>query len=83
MAYRWFAGGAEDQPHPRGATLTIPNIATQIITATIQKTARPPAVPNQGGSLPGILGGPDAAQVDGSFAVGHISIIGRPAGGAA
>lgn len=31
----------------------------------------------------GILGGPDAGQVDGSFAVGHLSIIGRPAGGTA
>ncbi|AGB27157.1 hypothetical protein Mycsm_07060 (plasmid) [Mycobacterium sp. JS623] len=83
----WRIGGTQIvqkiNPTRGGATLTIPNIATQIITATIQKTERPPAVPNQGGSLPGILGGPDAGQVDGSFAVGHLSIIGRPAGGTA
>lgn len=84
----WRIGGTQmvQQINPTrgGATLTVPNIATQILSATIQKTERPPAVPNEGGGpLPGILGGPDAAKVDESFSVGHISIIGRPAGGAA
>ncbi|OBK36999.1 hypothetical protein A5658_04900 [Mycobacterium sp. 1245111.1] len=70
-------------PTRGGATLTLPNIATQVITATIQKTQRPPAVPNKdGGLIPGILGGPDATKVDQSFAIGHITIVGRPAGGA-
>ena len=70
-------------PTRGGATLTLPNIATQVITATIQKTQRPPAVPNKdGGLIPGILGGPDATKVDQSFAIGHITILGRPAGGA-
>jgi hypothetical protein len=68
-------------PTRGGATLTLQHcIATQVITANIQKTERPPAIPNKGGGpLTGIIGGPDEAKVDGSFAIGHLEILGYPA----
>lgn len=64
------------------ATLSVPCLATNVITATIQGTEPPPAAPTEQGGLPGIFGaGPDSASVDETFAIGRIEIIGRPASG--
>ncbi len=83
----WRIGGTQIMqsiaPTRAGATLQIPNLATQIITATIMATQPPPATPGLTGSLPGMLGGPSAQKVDDSMAIGHIEILGHPAGGPA
>lgn len=83
---KWRIGGTEliqdIMPNRAGAVLQVPNLATQVITATIMNTEPPP---NVGGSgpLPGIFGGPDAHKVDGSMAISRIEITGRNAGGPA
>lgn len=83
---KWRIGGTEliqdIMPNRAGAVLQVPNLATQVITATIMNTEPPP---NVGGSgpLPGIFGGPDAQKVDGSMAISRIEITGRNAGGPA
>ncbi len=83
----WRIGGTQIvqdiAPTRAGATLQVPNLATQIITATILATQRPPATPGPNSSLPGILGGPSVQKVDDSMAIGRIEITGRAAGGPA
>lgn len=84
---KWKIGGTElwqkiPQPNRAGATLTVPNLATQVITMTVMGTTPPPAAGGSGsGPLPGIFGGPDAQKVDSSWAISHIEITGHNAGG--
>lgn len=83
---KWRLGGTEliqdIMPTRAGAVLQVPNLATQVITATIMATEPPPAAAGSG-PLPGIFGGPDAQKVDGSMAISRIEITGRNAGGPA
>lgn len=83
---KWRIGGTEliqdIVPNRAGAVLQVPNLATQVITATIMATEPPPSAGGTG-PLPGIFGGPDAQKIDGSMAISHIEINGRNAGGPA
>jgi len=83
---KWKIGGTEIfqniVPSRAGATLKVPNLATQVISMTIMSTERPPATPGAG-TLPGIFGGPDTQKVDSSWAISHIEITGHDAGGTA
>lgn len=83
----WKIGGIrlEQKIAPtRGpATLTVPNLATTVVTATVRATIEPPAAPapTEGG-LPGLLpAGPTDKSVNDTFAIGRIEIIGHPASG--
>lgn len=68
-------------PNRSGVHLAVRNIATTVMTATIQGTERPPAAPTAQGGLPGLFNtGPDK-KVDDTFAIGRIEITGYPAGG--
>lgn len=75
----WRIGGTqmiqEIVPTKAGSTLKVPNLATSVMSATIQSTQRPP---NKTG--PTVLG-PDTSKVDDSVAVGRIKVIGHLAGG--
>lgn len=65
----------------QGATLKLPDHpASSLITLTVQQTKAAPRSPNAGPSLGSTLGGGDKAEK--SFAIGKITIMGRPAGGA-
>jgi hypothetical protein len=83
---KWKIGGTEILqnivPSRAGATLKVPNLATQVISMTVMNTERPPTAPGAG-TLPGIFGGPDTQKVDSSWAISHIEITGRDAGGTA
>lgn len=82
----WRIGGKDaSQPivptRGQGATLKLPeHPAASLITLTVQQTKPPPRSPNAGPSLGTSLGGGDKAEK--SFAIGKITIMGRPAGGA-
>ncbi|WP_157931574.1 hypothetical protein [Mycobacteroides abscessus] len=75
----WRIGGTqmiqEIVPTKAGSTLKVPNLATSVMSATIQSTQRPA---NKTG--PTVLG-PDTNKVDDSVAVGRIKVIGHLAGG--
>lgn len=83
---KWKIGGTEMVqnivPTRAGATLKVPDLATQVITMTIMATEPPPTAAGSG-PLPGIFGGPDTKQVDSSWAISHIEITGHKAGGTA
>ncbi len=85
---KWKIGGTEILqnivPTRAGATLKVPDLATQVITLTIMQTERPPTATGSGSSpLPGIFGGPDDQKVDESWAISRIAITGHNAGGTA
>ncbi|WP_131823265.1 hypothetical protein [Mycobacteroides chelonae] len=81
----WRIGGKDvSQPivptRGQGATLKLPTRpAASLITLTVQQTKPAPRSPNAGPSLGSSLGGGDKAEK--SFAIGKITIMGRPAGG--
>lgn len=75
----WRLGG---QPFPQdidpaahtGATVQIPNVATQVITGKIFKTVPPPPVEGDNG--------PSDEDINSTFAMSTITVNGYPAGGA-
>ena len=85
---KWKIGGTEIiqniAPTRAGATLKVPELATQVITMTVMKTEEPPTATGSGsGPLPGIFGGPDTQKIDSSWAISRITITGHDAGGTA
>ncbi|MUM03258.1 hypothetical protein B5P44_00275 [Mycobacterium sp. CBMA 213] len=84
-AINWRIGGQQfwqDIPSnaKQGATKKIPAVATQIITATVMKSAPPPGSGGEG-PFGGGLGAPDKTKVNDSIAISRIKVLGYPAGG--
>lgn len=75
----WRVGGQPftqtiDPNAHTGASIQIPNVATQVITGTIFKTVPPPSVEGDNG--------PSDQDINSTFAVKTITVNGFPAGGA-